>query len=194
MRAARSSACSAPGSTSCTRGGTASLFDRVRGPGLLVSELGYGVQPRRRRSRCATASSRVSPSRGGGGGHAEGRRAHHRRARARVRPHGDGVSRIAPQPVGRGHQLAALRRRLGRARAVRRAGPARVRPARAAARLSRATGRRGRRGARGLPRRAGDARPAGEPRRAHAVGVVAAVRALERGGWMERARGLCWPR
>ncbi len=24
--------------------------------------------------------------------------------------------------------------------------------------------------------------------------VVAAVRELERGGWMERARGLCWPR
>jgi DNA-binding IclR family transcriptional regulator len=24
--------------------------------------------------------------------------------------------------------------------------------------------------------------------------VVASVRDLERGGWMERARGLCWPR
>jgi DNA-binding MarR family transcriptional regulator len=24
--------------------------------------------------------------------------------------------------------------------------------------------------------------------------VVAAVRALERDGWMERSRGLCWPR
>ena len=47
---------------------------------------------------------------------------------------------------------------------------------------------------RGLRRRAGHARPAREPHAAHAVAVVAAVRALERDGWMERARGLCWPR
>ena len=88
------------------------LFDRVRGSGLLVSELGYGVQPRRESFPGAQPHHRrARRARRGGRGHAEGRRPHHRRARARVRPHGDGVPGITPQPLGRGHQLAALRRR-----------------------------------------------------------------------------------
>ena len=52
----------------------------------------------------------------------------------RVRPHGDGLPGVTPQPVGRGHELVAVRRRVGGPRAGRRAGPARVRPTRAATR------------------------------------------------------------
>ena len=88
------------------------LFDRVRARGLLVSELGYGVQPRRRVVPGAQPHHRGAGRRGGRGrGHAEGRRAHHRRARGRVRPPGARVSRLPAQPVGRGHQRADRRRR-----------------------------------------------------------------------------------
>ena len=100
----------------------AALFDRVRESGLLVSELGYGVQPRpgafpvRNRIIAALADVVVVVE-----ATLKRRRPHHRRPRVRVRPAGARDAGLAAQPGGRGHQRAHRRRRPSAARTVRRA-------------------------------------------------------------------------
>ena len=172
------------------------LFDRVRGAGLLVSELGYGVQPRRQAFPGAQPDHRgvwptivvvVEAT-------LNGRRAHHRRARARIRPHGarDPGSRRNPSAAGTNALLAdgagvvlepsdvlvALELEHGAPRLDLRTPPV----GEAAAVL---------RACHGEPATLDQlaSRTALTP-----SAVVAAVRALERDRWMERARGLCWPR
>ena len=169
--AARSSACSAPGSTSCTRAGTARCSSACAASGLLVSELGYGVQPRREafpvRNRIIAGLAELvvvveATLKGGARITAERALEYGRTVMAypgsRRNPSAAGTNSLlydgASVVLEPSDVLVA----------------ARVRPARAAARLPRAAGRRRRRGARGLPRRAGHARPARESRRAHAVG------------------------
>ena len=142
-----------------------------------------GAQPHHRRARRRRRRGR---------GHAQGRRPHHRRARARVRPHGAGVPGIAAQPGGRGHQRAAsptapirllepsdVLVALGFDRPAPQLDSRRAPPlGDAAARCSRP--------ATASPRPSTSSRAAPGSRR---PAVVAAVRELERGGWMERARG-----
>ena len=169
------------------------LFERVRGQGLLVSELGYGVGPRKAafpiRNRIIAGLDR---RRRGGGGHRTRRRAHHRRQGDRLRAHGVRDARLATQPRVGGHQPAALRRRAAARRAERHRGRAR-------------TQRRCARAPPGPP--GGDAGRVlracgGEPatldelasRTGFAVPALAGiVRALERDGWITRKDGLYWP-
>ena len=172
------------------------LFDRVRGAGLLVSELGYGVQPRRQafpvRNRIIAGLAEVvvvveATLKGGARITAE-----------RALEYGRTVmaypgSRRNPSAAGTNALLYDGAR--CRARTLRRAGRARARTRRAPARPAHAAAWERR------PRcsRACHGEPATLDQLASRTAlapstVVAAVRALERDGWMERARGLCWPR
>ena len=175
----------------------AALFGAVRESGLLVSELGYGSQPRpgafpvRNRIIAALADVVVvveATIRGG--------RAHHRRPRVGVRPAGARDAGLAAQPGGRGHQRAHRRRRPPAARTVRRAAGdrahARLAPGRCAPPPA-----RGSDAARVLGACGGEPATFDQLASRTELGpdqVAVAVRELERGGWMERAQGLCWPK
>ncbi len=168
----------------------------MRASGLLVSELGYGVQPRREafpvRNRIIAGLAELvvvveATLKGGARITAERALEYGRTVMAypgsRRNPSAAGTNAllydgatVVLEPV----------RRAGRARARAagdRSSTSARRPPATPPRCSRpATASR----PRSTSSRAG-------PRLAPSA-VVAAVRELERDGWMERARGLCWPR
>lgn len=172
-----------------------SLFERVRAHGLLVSELGYGVQPRRRsfpvRNRIIAALADVvvvveATARGGARITAERAVEYGRPVLAmpgsRRNPAAEGTNALiadgAEPLLEPGDVLLALGLTPGA-----RGHDTRTRPEGDAAAVLRACG--------GEPATIDQvaSRTALPPDR-----VAVAVRALERGGWMERAHGLCWPR
>ena len=171
------------------------LFDRVRRGGLLVSELGYGVQPRREsfpiRNRIIAALADVvvvveATMKGGARITAE-------RAVEYDRP-------VLAMPGARRNPAAAGTNALIADGAHPLLEPSDVLlalgltpGARGARRPTPAGGQRGRSVAR-VRWRSGVDRPARQSHRARPDQVAVAVRDLERGGWLERSRGLCWPK
>jgi len=171
------------------------LFERVRSAGLLMSEVGYGVQPRRYafpiRNRIIAALAQVvvvveATLKGGARITAERAVEYGRTVMAypgsRRNPAAAGTNALLYDGAGvvlePSDVLVALELERPAPRPDLRTAP--VGEARAvlhACHGEPATLDQ-------LASRAGLAPAA----------VVAAVRALERGGWMERARGLCWPR
>jgi DNA processing protein len=171
------------------------LFDRVRGAGLLVSELGYGVQPRRQafpvRNRIIAGLSAVvvvveATLKGGARITAERALDYGRTVMAypgsRRNPSAAGTNALLYDGAGvvlePSDVLVALDLERGDPRLDLRTPPA---------------------GEAGAVLRACHGEPATLDQLASRTAltpsaVVAAVRTLERGGWMERARGLCWPR
>jgi DNA processing protein len=171
------------------------LFDRVRGAGLLVSELGYGVQPRRQafpvRNRIIAGLAEVvvvveATLKGGARITAERALEYGRTVMAypgsRRNPSAAGTNALLYDGAGvvlePSDVLVALELEHGAPRLDLRTPPV----GEAAAVL-----------------RACHGEPATLDQLASRTAlapstVVAAVRALERDGWMERARGLCWPR
>jgi DNA processing protein len=172
-----------------------SLFDRVRGEGLLVSELGYGVQPRRQafpvRNRIIAGLAQVvvvveATLKGGARITAERALEYGRTVLAypgsRRNPSAAGTNALLYDGAGvvldPSDVLVALE--------LERAAPRldlRVPPGGDAAAVLRAC----------------HGEPAALDQLASRTSlnpsaVIAAIRALERDGWMERARGLCWPR
>ena len=171
------------------------LFDRVRGAGLLVSELGYGVQPRRQafpvRNRIIAGLAEVvvvveATLKGGARITAERALEYGRTVMAypgsRRNPSAAGTNALLYDGAGvvlePSDVLVALELEHGAPRLDLRTPPV----GEAAAVL-----------------RACHGEPATLDQLASRTAlapstVVAAVRALERDRWMERARGLCWPR
>jgi len=172
-----------------------SLFERVRGAGLLVSELGYGVQPRRHsfpvRNRIIAGLAEVvvvveATLQGGARITAERALEYGRTVLAypgsRRNPSAAGTNSLLYDGAGvvldPSDVLVALD--------LERAAPRldlRVPPSGEAAAVLRAC----------------HGEPAALDQLASRTSltpsaVVAAIRALERDGWMERSRGLCWPR
>jgi DNA processing protein len=172
----------------------AGLFERVRRHGLLVSELGYGVRPRRElfpiRNRIIAALADVvvvvEATRRGGARITAERAADYGRAvlampGSRRNPSAEGTNALladgAHPLLEPTDVLVALGLTPGPRRAVERPAPSRD-----ALAVLRACG--------------GDATTPDQLTSRTGLGMDAvsvAVRELERGGWMERAQGLCWP-
>jgi len=171
------------------------LFDRVRGAGLLVSELGYGVQPRRQafpvRNRIIAGLAEVvvvveATLKGGARITADRALEYGRTVMAypgsRRNPSAAGTNALLYDGAGvvlePSDVLVALDLEHGPPRL-----DVRTPPVGEAAAVLRAC--------HGEPATLDQlaSRTALAP-----SAVVAAVRALERDRWMERARGLCWPR
>ena len=171
------------------------LFDRVRAAGLLVSELGYGVQPRQGafpvRNRIIAALGKITvvveaTLKGGARITAERALDYGRTVMAypgsRRNPSAAGTNALIYDGAGAvlepSDVLVGLQLERGQPRLDLRAPP----EGDAAAVL---------RACHGEPATLDQlaSRTALTP-----SAVIAAVRALEHAGWMERARGLCWPR
>ena len=171
------------------------LFDRVRRSGLLLSELGYGVQPRREafpvRNRIIAGLAEAvvvveATLKGGARITAERANDYGRAVMAMPgslrNPAAAGTNALIYDGAQAVLEPSDVLVQLSLTAAPRPADH-RVSPTGDAARVLRACG--------GEPATLDQlASRAGLPPSA----VVASVRELERGGWMERARGLCWPR
>jgi DNA processing protein len=171
------------------------LFDRVRGSGLLVSELGYGVQPRREafpvRNRIIAGLVEAvvvveATLKGGARITAERANDYGRTVMAMPgslrNPAAAGTNALIYDGAQAVLEPSDVLVHLSLTAAPRPADT-RVPPTGDAARVLRACG----------------GEPATLDQLASRAGlvpsaVVASVRQLERAGWMERARGLCWPR
>ena len=171
------------------------LFARVRSHGLLVSELGYGVQPRREsfpvRNRIIAALADVvvvveATARGGARITAERAVEYGRPVLAmpgsRRNPAAEGTNALIADGAEPLLEPGDVVLALGLTPGARGHDP-RVRPEGDAAAVLRACG----------------GEPATVDQLASRTGlslerVVVGVRSLERAGWLERAQGLCWPR
>jgi DNA processing protein len=171
------------------------LFDRVRRSGLLVSELGYGVQPRREafpvRNRIIAGLAEAvvvveATLKGGARITAERALEYGRTVMAmpgsRRNPAAAGTNALIYDGAQAVLEPSDVLVHLSLTAPARPVDP-RVPPTGDAARVLRACG----------------GEPATLDQLASRAGltpsaVVASVRELERGGWIERARGLCWPR
>jgi len=171
------------------------LFARVRAHGLLVSELGYGVQPRREsfpiRNRVIAALADVvvvveATARGGARITAERAVEFGRPVLAmpgsRRNPAAEGTNALIADGAEPLLEPRDVLLALGLTPGAR-GHDARVQPDGDAAEVLRACG----------------GEPATVDQLASRTGlpvdrVAVAVRALERGNWLERASGLCWPR